>query len=140
MELSLARHGPDTVWWALAAWIAVNLVLFIGPLLVFIPPLHVVREQALLDYGRLANQHHLAFHRRWIEEKRSGEDLLGSPDPSSVSDLNVSVQAVLALRVIPVDGSAVAQLVAAAGVPMLAVLATQMPLIELGKWIMGVIL
>ena len=36
MELSLARHGSDTVWWALAGWIAVNLVLFIGPLLVFI--------------------------------------------------------------------------------------------------------
>ena len=140
MELSLARYSPDTVWFALAGWIAFNLVLFLGPLLVFIPPLYFAREQALLDYGRLANQHHLAFHRRWILEKRSGEDLLGSPDPSSVSDLNASVQAVLEVRVIPVNGSALAQLLAAAGVPMLAVLATQMPLIEIGKWIVEVIL
>ncbi len=139
-ELSLARHSSDTVWFAVAGWLAVNLFLFIGPLLVFVRPLYRARERAVLDYGRLANQHHLAFDRRWIGEKRSGEELLGSPDPSSVSDLNASVQAALTLRVVPIDIAAAAQLVVAAGIPMLAVVATQIPLVEVGRWIFGVIL
>jgi hypothetical protein len=139
-ELGLVRHSPETVWFALAGWLGVNLVLFLGPLLVFVGPLHAARERALLEYGRLANQHHLAFHRKWIGEARSGEDLMGSPDSSSASDLNAIVQVVRELRVVPIDGAAVVQLVVAAGVPLLAVVATQMPLVDLAKWIVGTIL
>ena len=139
-ELDLVRHSPETVWFALAGWLAMSLVLFLGPLLVFVGPLYAVRERALLDYGRLANQHHLAFHRKWIGEARSGEDLMGSSDASSASDLNASVEVVRELRVVPVDGAAVVQLLVAAGVPMLAVVATQMPLSDLAKWIIGTIL
>jgi hypothetical protein len=139
-ELSLVRHDPETVWYAMAAWLALNLFLFIGPLLVFVRPLYAVRQQAVLDYGKLASQHHLAFHRKWMESSASGEDLLGSPDPSSVSDLNASVLAVLGLRVIPVDRVAVAQVLVAAGIPMLAVVATLMPLAELARWLLGVAL
>jgi hypothetical protein len=93
-ELGLERHSPETVWFALAGWLAMSLVLFLGPLLVFVRPLYAVRERALLEYGRLATHHHLAFHRKRIGEARSGEDLMGSSDPSSASDLNASVQAV----------------------------------------------
>ena len=139
-ELAFVRHSPETVWFALAGWLAMILALVLGPLLVFVRPLHAVRERALLEYGRLAGQHHLAFHRKWVGEARSGEDLMGSPDPSSVSDLNASVQAVRQLRVVPIDGAAVVQLVVAAGIPLLAVVATRVPLADLAKWIIGTIL
>jgi hypothetical protein len=139
-ELSLERQSPETVWFALAGWLAMSLLLFLGPLLVFVRPLYAVRERALLDYGRLATQHHLAFHRKWIGEARSGEDLMGSSDPSSASDLNASVQTVRELRVVPVDRTAVVQLVVAAGVPLLAVIGKQIPLVDLAKWIVGTIL
>ena len=139
-ELGLETHSSETVWFAIGGWLALSLVLLLGPLLVFVGPLHAVRERALLEYGRLAAQHHLAFHRKWIEEPRSGADLMGSSDPSSASDLNASVQAVREMRVFPVDGPAVLQLVVAAGVPMLAVVATQIPLADLVKWIVGTIL
>jgi hypothetical protein len=139
-ELDLERHNPETVWFAVAGWLAMSLVLFLGPLLVFVRPLYAARERALLEYGRLATHHHLAFHRKWIGGARSGEDLMGSSDPSSASDLNASVQAVRELRVVPIDRAAVAQLVVAAGVPLLAVIAKQMPLVDLAKWIVGTIL
>jgi hypothetical protein len=71
---------------------------------------------------------------------RRGEDLLGSPDPSSASDLNASVQAVQDMRIVPIDVVAVIQLVLAAGLPMLAVVTTQIPLGELVKWLVGTIL
>ncbi len=139
-ELSLARHSPETVWFALAGWLAMSLVVFLGPLLVFVGPLHALRERALLDYGRLAQAHHLAFQRKWIGGARSGADLMASLDSSSVSDLNASVEVVRELRLVPVDAAAVVQLVVAAGVPLLAVVATLMPLSELARWIIGAIL
>jgi hypothetical protein len=139
-ELGLVRHSPETVWFALAGWLAISLVLFFGPLLVFLRPLYTARERALLEYGRLANQHHLAFHRKWIGEARGGEALMGSSDPSSTSDLNASVQAVREMRVLPVDGPALVQHLVAAGVPLLAVVAGQIPLGDLVKLIVGAIL
>jgi hypothetical protein len=107
---------------------------------VFVHPLYQARERALLEYGRLASQHHLAFHHKWIGEARNGEDLMGSADPSSASDLNASVQAVLEMRVVPIDRAAIAQLVVSAGVPLLAVVARQIPVAELAGWIVGTIL
>lgn len=139
-DMGLERRSDDTVWLALAAWIGFNLVLFLGPLLVFASPLYRLRERSLLEYGRLASQHHLAFHRKWIDETRHGEDLLGSADPSSASDLNASVDAVHALRLVPLDLAAVVQLLLSAGLPLLAVVTTQMPLRELAMWIIGAIL
>lgn len=139
-ELGLVRHSPETVWFALAGWLVLCLVLVMGPLLVFVGLLHRVRERALLEYGHLATEHHLAFHRKWIGEARSGEDLLGSADPSSAADLNASVQLVRELRLVPIDSATVLRLVVAAGAPLLAVVATQMPLVDLAKWIVGTIL
>jgi hypothetical protein len=138
-DLSLVEHSPRTIWFAVGGWLAISLALFLGPLSVFARPLYFVRERALLEYGRLGNQHHLAFHRKWIDGERSGEQLLGDPDISSASDLNASVGAIEAMRILPVDRDAVLGLLAAAGVPMLAVAATQVPLMDLVKWIAGAI-
>lgn len=139
-DLGLERHSPEAVWVALAAWLVFNLALFLGPLLVFSRPLYRVRERALLEYGQLANQHHLAFNRKWIGEAGSGEDLLGTADPASVADLNACVEIVREMRVVPVDLAALMQLAVAAGVPLLAVVATQMPLDNLFKWVAHTIL
>jgi hypothetical protein len=139
-EIGLTEYSTQTILFASAGWIAINLILFVGPLALFVRPLYEARERALLEYGRAASQHHLAFHRKWIEATRNGEDLLGSPDAASVADLNESMQPVLGMRVVPVDSAALVQVVAAAGLPLLAVVATQVPLAELVKWIVGAIL
>jgi len=139
-DLSFSHHSSEAIWIVLLGWIMMCLFLFLGPMLVFVRPLYMLREQALLDYGRLAHQHHLAFHRKWIGEARNGGELIGSPEPSSVSDLNASVETVLRMRLFPVDRAAVVQLVIAAGVPMLAVVGSQVSFLELLKWVAGSIL
>lgn len=139
-ELALVQHNPQTVWFALAGWLVISLFLFLGPLLVFVAPLYRVRERALLEYGRLATHHHLAFHRKWISEARGGEELIGTTDPSSAADLNAALEAVQDMRFVPIDRAAVMQLVLAAGIPMLAVVATLIPLADLLKLIAGTIL
>jgi len=139
-DLGLEAHTAETVWLGLAGWLGIVLVLFLGPLLVFAGPLYEARQRGLLEYGRLATQHHLTFHRKWVGGTSRGEDLLGSIDPSSTADLNASVEAVLGLRFVPVDRAALAQLLVAAGLPLLAVVLHQMPLAQLAGWIAGTIL
>jgi hypothetical protein len=139
-DIALTQLSADIVWVALAAWLVIVLIVFIGPLLVFTPILLAVRDQATLEYGRLADQFHRSFHHKWIEEARSGEDLIGSPDFSPVSGLSASLQTVRKLRVVPVNGAAALQLVIAAGIPLLAVVAREVPLADIMKWIVGKIL
>jgi hypothetical protein len=139
-DLAFERHSLDTVWVALLAWLALSMALFLGPLLAFVGPIYEARERALLEYGRLATHHHLAFHRKWVEQSHDGEELMGSTDPSSAADLNASVETARGLHLVPVDRAAVLQLLVAAGVPLLAVIANQVPLAEVLQWIFGTIL
>jgi hypothetical protein len=139
-ELGLQGTDANTIWFAMAGWIAIVMALLLGPLLVFIRPLYSLRERALVEYGRLASHHHLAFHRKWILNEGNGEELMGSADFSSASDLNAAVEAVQRLRYIPVDFPAVLQLLAAAGVPLISVVATQIPIGKLINWIVGTII
>jgi hypothetical protein len=138
--LPVVGHTDQTLWLATGAWLLLVLVIFLGPLLVFVRPLYMARETALLQYGRLAHGHHLAFHRNWIDGRKDGEEIMGSADPSSASDLNAAVQTVHEMRTFPVDRAAVIQLLASAGLPMLAAAALQMPIGELLKLILGVLL
>ncbi|MEA3275316.1 MAG: hypothetical protein U9Q81_08540 [Pseudomonadota bacterium] len=138
-DIALEHPGAEAVWFVLAGWLSMCSVLVLGPLLVFVRPLYAVRERALIEYGRLASRHHLAFHRKWLGEGRSGEELLGSADPSSASDLNATFEAIQRLRFVPVDFPAVLQLLIAAGAPLLVVVATQIPFGDLIKWIFGTI-
>lgn len=139
-DLALEQHSPETVWFAVAGWMALNLILFLGPLMVFAGPLYAVRERALIDYGRIVTRHHVAFQRKWIGEAGSGEEFTGTSELSAISTVNSCIKAVQEMRLVPIDRGAVVQLVVAAGVPMLAVAATQVPMAELGKWFLGKIL
>jgi hypothetical protein len=133
-DLGLEKHAPEIVWFAMAVWLAINLSLFLGPLLVFAGPLYAARERALLDYGRLSALSHLAFRRKWFREAGNGDTLEEAPDLPSASDLNASVQAVREMQFAPIDRVAVIQVVVAAGLPLLAVVTTLVPLDDILKY------
>jgi hypothetical protein len=139
-ELDFVHYDAQTVWLAIALWIAVILIVFIGPLLVFMPPIMAARTKALLDYGRLIQQFQQAFHRKWIDEARNGQDLMGSSDLAPLSSLYATLKNVRALQLIPVDKAAIVQLVIAAGLPLLLVVAKQVSLLVMLQWIVGKIL
>lgn len=139
-DIGLEHHSAQTVWLALAVWIALCVMLVVGPLLVFVPQLYQMREKALLEYGRLASQHYLAFHRKWFGSGRGGDGLLGSDDPSSAADLNAIIETVQRLRFVPLDLPSTLQLLLAAGLPLVAVVLTQIPFASLVKWIVNTII
>lgn len=137
-ELRFVDLSTSQIQSMLGLWLGTVALLFLGPVAVFVPLLRRAREQALIDYGRLAHQQLHAFRRRWLDAGRSGEELLGCADPSSASDLNAIVNTAQEMRVYPIDHFAIVQLAAAAGLPLLAVALTRIPLRELvGKLAMG---
>jgi hypothetical protein len=138
-DLSLVEHSSRAIWFAVGGWLAISVGLVLGPLFVFSRQLYLERERALLEYGRLGSHHHLAFQGKWIEGDLGGEGLLGDPDISSAADLNASIETVERMRIVPVDRATVLGLLTSAGAPMLAVVATEIPLLELFKWIAGAI-
>jgi hypothetical protein len=139
-DIALEHRGPEIVWLTMGLWLAFSLGLFIGPLLAFVRPLYALRERALIDYGRLASHHHLAFDRKWLGATTGGDELLGSADPSSAADLNAIIEAVQQLRFIPVDLPALLQFAIAAGSPMIAVVLTQVPVNRILSWLVGTFL
>ena len=139
---TIALLGPSQqfVWLAIAAWVLLVVLVFVAPLFFFSMPIYRLREQALIEYGRLAQVHHQLFHDRWITYGKKTEELLGSPDPSSSADLNGCIQAVLDMRFMPLDWASLVQLAIAALAPFVVVVASRIPLAEVLKWIVGAVL
>ncbi len=119
------------LWSLLVAWVAFVVAVFVGPLAVFVRPLYNLREQAIFELSRLAGEHQRAFTRKWLDGSMRGDDLLGSADVSSASDLGPIGASPYTMRTLPFTWPMLAHLALTAGVPMLAVAATQMPLSEL---------
>lgn len=135
-DLTLERRPPEIVWFAIAAWLAFNLMLFLGPLLVFAKPLFAARERALLEYGRMATRQHVTMHRKWTG-KSEDESPADSPALPSTGELNTTIQSIREMGYTPVNRMAVTQIVIAAGLPLLPVVLTLVPLGNLIKWALG---
>lgn len=151
-DLGVEKISLQTVQILVAAWVGLSVAFVVGPLLVFTPRLMDLKDKAVVRYGRLAGELHRAFERKWLDGGGGGEGegpgpgpggggtLLTSADASAAADTNAIVGAIWSLRVVPVELSTVMSVALAAGIPMLAVLATQMPLDQLAKTLMGALL
>jgi len=136
-ELSYKAHEPDTVWLVMALWLVICVAWFVGPLLVFVGPLYSAQEKAMLEFGRYATLHHLALGERFAAEASHDDDArrAAAPDFSLVSNLNSIVQSVRQQGMVPVSAGSVKQVLLAAGIPMLPVVLTLIPFLEIVKWI-----
>lgn len=110
----------------------INVLLFLGPLLLFMPRLLAVKQRGLREYGTLATGYTQAFDAKWLRGSARGhEPILGTPDIQSLADLANSFDLVQRMRVVPFAPALVATLLAAALVPMLPLLLVAFPLEEL---------
>jgi len=107
-------------------WLILNMIIFVGPLLVFQAPLARLKLQTLLDYGVHATTLSHANESRLIDGKEI--------------ELANQYQAVEAMQSVPVSKETFISLTVAAGLPWLAVVLTQVPLIELIKAVVGALM
>jgi hypothetical protein len=112
----------------------------LAPLLAFAPRLAALKREALLAYGALSSRHDWAFAEKWIGVSTQAESLLGDADASSLADLVTGYERAKALRPIPIDLVAVAPLILAAALPMIPLLTTKIPLKDILKGLVRVIM
>jgi hypothetical protein len=112
-----------------AIYLAVVLLIFLAPLLVFVPRLAALKRQSLLAYGALVGRHGRLVERRWLRgEAVDDEGLLSAPELGPVADTLTLYQAVSGVRVVPIGKQALLTVAGAAILPMVPVAAIQVPL------------
>jgi hypothetical protein len=112
-----------------------------GPLLVFSPQLSRAKRRGLLEYGALAERYVRDFDGKWLRGGAQGsEPLMGSADIQSLADMGNSFAVVRTMRLAPISRDAVLELAACVLVPLAPLLLTVMPVEDLVKKLIGVVL
>ena len=113
----------------MAIFVALALVLFLAPLLVFVPNLLALKRRSLLAYGALVGRHGRLVERRWVRGETVADDgLLGAPELGPVADTLTLYEAIGKLRPAPIGKQSVVTVAGAAVIPMLPVIAIQIPI------------
>jgi hypothetical protein len=116
----------------MGGFVAVSALLFSSPLFVFMSVLMRAKRQAMLDYGALVGRHGRLVRDRWILGRPVEDDaLLNAPELGPLADTGPAYDAVTAMRVLLAGKGAVAPLVLAAAIPIVAVLAIDVPLAKI---------
>ena len=74
------------------------------PLVILVPKLYKLREEAIYHFGLLIHYHHDSFENHWYNksEAEAGK-ILGSTEPSSMCDINGSYEAIQNMRLLPLS-------------------------------------
>jgi hypothetical protein len=116
------------------------LCVVLGPLLVFAPQLNEARHGGLREYGTLAERYVREFDTKWLRGGApANEPLVGSADIQSLADLGNSFEVVRTMRLVPFGKEAILQLAAATLIPVVPLLLTMMPLEELLKGLVRIL-
>ena len=129
--------------WALVGLLVVIFVecLVLAPLFVFSAQLANAKRIGLREYGGLAMTYVREFDNKWL---RGGapvdEPLVGSGDIQSLADLGNSFTVVQEMRIAPVTKDVIIRLAVATLLPLTPLLLTIMPLEDLLKKLVGIVL
>jgi hypothetical protein len=120
----------------IAAYVALVLAVFLGPLLMFAPHLVALKLEAAHGYSALALAHNHLFDRKWLGARDpESAGLLGTPDISSLADLGTSYEVVAKMRPVPFDPGDALFLAVTALLPLAPLLLTVLPLDELAEMV-----
>ena len=125
----------------LLAALGILLLMVVGPLLVFFPVLEHAKRTGTREYGMFAQRYVQDFDHKWLRGTApAGEPLLGTADIQSLADLGNSFQVVKEMNSIPVSRSTFVFLVVATLLPIAPLLLTMIPLDELFKRLVKLVL
>ncbi len=116
----------------LVAFVVLWSAILLLPLLMLAPRLAAMKRQALRQYGALIGDHGRLVHRRWIlGEAVPPTELLDAPELGPVADTAAIYEAVANISPLPVGKSTIAMVLLPIALPMLFVIAWQIPIREL---------
>lgn len=109
--------------------LAVVQLMFLGPLLIFLPVLARTRLAWMSAYSLLVLQYNRAFHAKWVARTApTDEPLLGSADIQSLADLGAGFEYVRGMKVVPFSLRVVIQMAVMTSLPCLPLLLLVMPI------------
>jgi hypothetical protein len=115
-------------------FLAVILVLFLGPLLVFTPLLVNTKRQAIFSYGALCHQLDAGFASKWIAKKPPEEPLSELElEPATLAAVNTSFEHVQNMRAFIFGKQSLVVFITVACLPAFPLAASVIPLKELLK-------
>jgi hypothetical protein len=115
--------------YAIAGYVVVVLLVFLGPLLMFTPGLLTARIESLHNYSALAVDHNRQFDGKWVRGENPGRDpLLGAPEISSLADLGGAYGVLDDMKPVPFRLGDAGALAVAALLPMAPLVLTVIPL------------
>jgi hypothetical protein len=116
----------------MGAFVVVAVALFSSPLLAFVPLMVKTKRQSLLDYAGLVGRHGRLVRDRWIAGKRlDNDELLNAPELGPIADTGPAYDAVAAMQVLLIGKATVVPLLAAAALPLIPVLAIEIPITQI---------
>ncbi|HKQ69791.1 MAG TPA: hypothetical protein VJT73_10655 [Polyangiaceae bacterium] len=134
----LAAHltTTDALKTSLPIFAVALMGLFVGPSIVFVPKLFVLKQRASLAYDRLGIAVCRRFEQRWLgdesERQPDGDEaLLATSDISSLADLQTAVGTTRALFPFPTSKTALASLAVGIALPMVPLVNLVVPLRDL---------
>ena len=123
----------DSYWPICVTLMALAMIIFVGPLLIFVPRLMEVKHRGLAEYGILASRYTQLFDRKWIPAATTADEpLLGTGDIRSLADLGKSFEFVRKMKFIPIDHTDIIAILIPAALPGLPLVATEVPLSVIG--------
>ncbi|HEX6825032.1 MAG TPA: hypothetical protein VF077_01855, partial [Nitrospiraceae bacterium] len=124
-------HEVDVYSFAipLAVYVSAMLILFLGPLVMFTRRLHHFKRQGIKEYGILVGQHGRLVRRRWISREQIPDaPLLQAAELGPVIDTVSMYEVVEQIRPAPIGRQALLAVLLPVLIPMLPVMAIQIPL------------
>jgi len=105
---------------------------FLAPMLPWWGVLVAAKRRAELDYGSLVARHGRDVRRRWILGEPVGEEpLLAAPELGPVADTLTLYEAVRKMRPVPIGRRSLLAILVPAALPLLGVLAIEVPVKDL---------
>jgi hypothetical protein len=116
----------------MGGFVVISVLLFSSPLLAFVPVMMRAKRKALLDYAALVGNHGRLVRNRWILKQPVTDDgLLNAPELGPLADTGPAYDAVVAMRVLLLGRASVLPLLVAALIPVVAVLAIEVPIAQI---------
>src|SRR5262249_43118165 len=120
-RIALHEGSPEALRYVFVAVLALVLLLFAGPLVVFRRNLLAAKGRGKCEYGALASGLGLQFEQKWLRRPALDEEALGMPDFSATTDLYQVAGNVYQLKHLPIGIKDLGPLVLATLVPFLPV-------------------
>jgi hypothetical protein len=134
-KIPLSHFAPS-----IAAYVIVAVGIVLLPMGIFAGTLLKTKRRGLYQYGTLATTYTTRFHKRWIVgEDSSNEPLLGTGDIQSLADLGNSFQFIEKMNALPISPRTPIHLVLACLLPMAPLLLTVMPLKDILRLLLKVV-